>query len=122
MPISVDRIPSTIRQAVDLLADSLSVNEREYFRITPAETLVGDFGMALRQGWSLWEIDTPLQRHAIKHYAIAHADDASALTVHWARALILDEPFFSVDHCERYHTHWAKLGTTSMEAAGWKKG
>ncbi len=122
MLISLDIVPSTVRQAAELLATSLSKNEREYFRITPVETLVGNFAMALRQGWSLWEIDTPLQRDAIKHYAIAHADDVSNLIVHWTRALILDEEFYPMEHCKRYHDHWAKLGTTSMEAAGWKKG
>ncbi len=70
--ISPDIVPSTVRQAAELLASSLSDNEREYFRITPVETLVGNFAGALRQGWSLWEIDTPLQLDAIKHYSIAH--------------------------------------------------
>ncbi len=50
-----------------------------------------------------------------------HADDVSHLIVHWARAMVLDEEFYPAEHCKRYHEHWAKLGTTSMEAAGWKK-
>ncbi len=33
--------------------------------------------------------ETPLQRDAIKHYAIAHADDVSNLIVHWGRALVV---------------------------------
>ncbi len=53
MPISFDLVPSTVKQAAELLANSISDNEREYFRITPVETLVGNFGLALRQGWSL---------------------------------------------------------------------
>ncbi len=75
MPISLDLVPSTVRQAAELLASSLSENEREYFRITPVDTLVGNFAGALRRGWSLWEIDTPLQRDAVKCYGIALADD-----------------------------------------------
>ena len=66
-------------------------------------------------------MDTPLQRDAVKHYSIAHADDVSASIVDWARALILDEEFFPMEHYKRYHEHWTKFGTTSMEAAGWKK-
>jgi hypothetical protein len=98
MPISLDLVPSTVRQAAELLATSLSDNEREYFRITPVETLVGNFAVALRQGWSLCEMNTPLQRDAIKHYSIAHADDVSHLIVRWARALVVGEDFYPVEH------------------------
>ena len=35
--------------------------------------------------------------------------------------MVLGEEFYPMEHCKRYHEHWAKLGTTSMEAAGWKK-
>ena len=81
MPISLDLVPSTVHQAAKLLASSLSDNERKYFRITPVETLVGNFAGTLRQGWSLWEMNTPLKRDAIKQYAIAHAYDVSCLIV-----------------------------------------
>ncbi len=120
--INLDIVPSTVRQAAELLAESLSENEREYFRTTPASTLRGNFAGAIRQGWSLWELDTPLQRDAIRHYSIAHADDVSCLIIDWARAMVMDEEFDPIEHCKQYHAHWARLGTTSMEAAGWKRG
>ncbi len=121
MHISLDLVPSTVHQAAELLANSLSDNEREYFRITPVETLVGNFGLSLRQGWSLWE-ETPLRYDAARHYWIAHPDDISSLIIHWARAMVTDEPFFPQSHCVQYHEHWASLGKTSLEAGGWKDG
>ena len=85
MPISPDLVPSTVHQAAELLASSLSDNEREYFRITPVETLVGNCGLSLRTGWSLWK-DTLLRYDAARHYGNAHPDDISSLVIHWARA------------------------------------
>ena len=91
--ISLDIVPSTVRQAAELLATSLDDDQRKYFRTTPPETIRLVFAGAIRAGWSMWEMNTPLQRDAIKHYAIAHAEDVSSLIVYWARALVLGEDF-----------------------------
>ena len=52
--INLDIVPSTVRSAAELLAESLSENEREYFRIIPrklfAETLPAQFARAGRCG------------------------------------------------------------------------
>ncbi len=120
MPTNLDTVPSTVRQAVDLLAESLAENEREYFRITPVEKLFGNFAGAIRAGWSLWEMNTPLQRDAIKHYAIAHADDVSALIVHWTRALILDEDFFPMQ-CQCANTSMQSLLLIKKGQLAWKQ-
>ena len=85
MTISLDLVPSTVAKAAQMLADVLTDNEREYFRVTPVERLCRSFGVELRQGWSLWQ-DTPLRFDAARHYAIAHPDDISSLIIHWTRA------------------------------------
>ena len=113
--ISLDIVPSTVRQAAELLANSFSSRSRLPRRC------VTTFAGPIQHGWSLWEMNTPLQRGAIKHYAIAHPDDMSCLIVDWARAMVLYEEFFPAKHCKRFHEHWARFRTMSMEAAGWKK-
>ena len=50
MPIDLDIVPSTVRQAAELLATSLDDNQRKYFRITPPETIRSVFAGSLRTG------------------------------------------------------------------------
>lgn len=119
MPISLDIVPSTVRQAAELLASSLSDNEREYFRVKPVETVVGIYAFRLRSSWSLWP-DMPIRCDAAMNYGIAHSSDVSRLIAHWARAIVVDEPFDPWEHCKRYHEHWASLGSTSLKAGKWK--
>lgn len=57
---------------------------------------------------------------AARDYRDSAPDDISSLIIHWARAMVVDEPFFPQTHCNVYHEHWASLGKRSLEAGGWK--
>lgn len=47
-------------------------------------------------------------------YGISHPDDISGLIVHWARAILLGEPFDAVAHCQLIQEHWQQLGKSPM--------
>jgi hypothetical protein len=120
MKLDQDKVPSTIRAAVKMLVDSLSDEDLEVVRATDTSEHHFPVGQGLRNGWSLWEADSPLKRDAVKTYRIAHADDISGLILAWAFALARSELFDPQDHCLVYHEHWQRHGMTSLEAGGWK--
>lgn len=76
-------------------------------------------GMFVRNSWSLWAPDSPLKRDAVERYGIAHADDISGLIFDWVFAEVRGETFDPKKTCDRYHEHWRKYGTNSLEAGGW---
>ena len=120
MKLDQDKVPSTIRAAVQMLVDSLSKAELEVVRATDASEHHFPGGQVLRNGWSLWEADSPLKHDAVDTYKIAHADDISGLILAWAFALARNEPFDPQEHCLIYHEHWQHCRLTSLEAGGWK--
>jgi hypothetical protein len=108
VPISIDLVPSTVCQAAELIASSVSSDNRERIRNSePTEQHFG-LGLGIRDGWSHWEAHTPLKRDAATNYGIVHADDISGLITAWARALVAGEEFDPLAHCNRYHEHWAE--------------
>jgi hypothetical protein len=120
MKLDQDKVPSTIESAVWMLVDSLSDEDRKIVQATDTSGHHFPAGQGLRNGWSLWELDSPLKRDAVDTYKIAHADDISGLILAWAFALARDEPFDPQEHCLIYHEHWQRNGMTSLEAGGWK--
>lgn len=135
-----DKVPETILEAAVMLYEGLDKAGRDHLaqpaRIQkleingePAETRIGPsadyhFGMGrwLRNSWSLWE-DTPLRRHAIEHYGIAHGDDLSGLIWEIVEALCRGESLGQAAEelepsLERIRKHWARSGQTPLTAAG----
>ena len=118
MKIDPDSVPSTVSEAVDRLYSALNVEEIEEIRKQHQLGSHHGFGTFLRNNWSLWG-DTPLKRDAVATYKIAHADDISSLIRDWVVAKVCAEKFDPYEVCERFHEHWQRYGTTSLEAAGW---
>lgn len=110
------------------IAASLSDEDIEFIRDAKKNVPFGQnpdtivhhtVGRFLRNAWSLWDPDTPLKRDAVKTYGIAHADDISGLMMAWVFNLVCGGPFDPQKECERFHKHWASLGTDSLTVAGW---
>ena len=106
--IDPDSVPSSIEAAARQLSVAMSRDNDDHFGT----------GLTIRNQWSLWEADSPLQRDAAARYGIAHADDISGLIVAWARAIAAGDPFSPLEHCKRYHEHWQRMGTDSLSAGG----
>ena len=120
MEVDQDKVPSTVRSAVQMLVDSLSDADLAVVQATEAGEHHFQVGQGLRNGWSLWATDSPLKRDAVANYKIAHADDISGLILAWAFALARREPFDPQQHCQIYHEHWQRYGLTSLQAGGWE--
>lgn len=121
--INPDVVPSTIEAAVQAIVAGTDEAEKEYIRkiASSASAAHHGLGRALRNGWSLWQDDSPLKRDAVKTYGIAHADDISGLILSWAVAIIRGDEFDPQAECQRYHEHWKKYGTTALKAGGWQE-
>ena len=117
--IDRDSVPSTIQAAAEQLARSVTGVDRE--RIQSGDDLDHfNAGLTVRNAWSLWEADSPLKRDAVAKYGIAHADDVSGLLRAWAVAIVRGEEFDPIEHCQRFHDHWARYGTDALIAGGWE--
>ena len=75
--IDPDSVPSSIEAAARQLSASMSKDNDDHFGTS----------LTIRNQWSLWEADSPLQRDAAARYGIAHADDISGLSVAWANLI-----------------------------------
>ncbi len=120
MNINQDKVPSTVRSAVQMLVDSLSDEDRKVVLASDASEQHFPVGQGLRSGWSLWAADSPLKRDAVTKYKISHADDISGLILAWAFAMSRREPFDPQQHCQIYHEHWQRYGLKSLQAGGWE--
>lgn len=120
MPTSKNWVPSTIAEAVDNIVAGADEEERKYIKESTPESNHFFGGMAMRNGWKLWEKETPLKRDAVETYKIAHADDISSLILDWAWAKVRGEEFDAASACERFHTHWREQsGMSSLQAGGY---
>lgn len=119
MPYSEDFVPATIEQAVDSIVDNLEEQEKQIIIQSDPANHHFQFGMSMRNNWSLWEKETPIKRDAVEKYKIAHADDLSGLIMEWVWAKVNQKEFDPVSYCERFHTHWRQFGISSLEAGGY---
>jgi hypothetical protein len=115
--MSDEKIPTTVEEAVDELVSLFPPAEKNTI-------LEGDplyhfgAGMALRNAWGLWQPESPIRKDAILKYRLGHADDISGLIFEWAFAKIRKQDFDPDKLANKYHKHWNKSGTTSIDASG----
>lgn len=122
MPTNPDIVPATIEEAVDHIVQTLDPVERRFILNQSSQSAHFTGGMAMRNGWSLWEKETPIKRDAVENYGIAMADDLSGLILAWVWAKVHGDPLFDPkEHCKRYHLHWIKYNTTALAAGGYNE-
>lgn len=114
-------IPNTIREAVEQLYNGIPEEDRA--KVSGPESSSHHFGggMVMRNGWGLWQEETPLKKDAVRTYGIAHADDISGLIMEWLWHRLRGEDFDPVAYCERFHVHWRKDGMTSLRAGAYNE-
>jgi hypothetical protein len=126
MPINLlSYIPVTLNEAIDLIYATLDEKEKAY--LTQDDALAGlhhSFGMDLRNGWGLWEKQSPIVKDVQNKFSIfAHADDISGLILAGVVAQIkgLDVSSELNKTAESYARHWKKYGIdpkTGKETTG----
>lgn len=116
-------IPLTVEGAVDILFDCLEEHDREYILSTGHEEEVHlDFGMHLRNKWSLWRQDTPVSLDFQQRFKLfGHGDDLSGMILSCLWAKVYGVPIDEEAVAERYRKHWIKSGMnpeTGKEISG----
>ena len=111
MKIDLDSVPRNLDEAVDAIVAGISDEEREFIRTREQDysTHFG-VGMYLRNNWSLWEPECPLNRWFVEHLGIMHADDISGTIFAAVWAKVRGESFDPAAHAETYKKHWRERG------------
>jgi hypothetical protein len=126
MPINLkNKIPTTLNEAIYLIYATLDEKEKAY--LTQDDALAGlhhSFGMDLRNGWGLWEKDSPIVKDVQKRFGLwGMGDDVSGLIFSGVNAQIkgLDVATELKKTAESYARHWKKDGIdpkTGKEVTG----
>ena len=78
MKLNEDNVPATLDDAINMLYDSLSESDKKYLLENGTAGCHFSGGMAIRNGWSLWENDTPFKKDIKKRFNLwGMADDCS---------------------------------------------
>jgi hypothetical protein len=115
MKLTLDKVPTNLDQAVELLAESL--DQEDINHILHNTIMVHHFGldMWLRNNWSLWERDSILVQWFIKNLGIAHADDVSGTILAALLAKVRNEPFDPIEHVKVYKKYWYAAGVDPLQ-------
>ena len=110
MPLNLDVVPTSLDQALKMLIDGLSDEDRRYIQELPSHSIHFSSGMWLRNNWSLWDKETPLVKWFIKNLGLGHADDISGILYGMLWAAVRSGKFDLDGEVERYKKHWAMYG------------
>jgi hypothetical protein len=110
MNLNLDKVPSNLDDALEMLEKGLDDEDRKFILEHDAAETHFSFGMWLRNNWSLWEKDTVLSQWFRDELKIGHADDMSGIILGSLWAKIRGEKFDIQDEIERYHKHWREHG------------
>ncbi len=113
MTFDEDKVPSTVDEAIDMLVATMNDKEKTDFINVDGATMHHTLGTFIRDAWSLWEQNTPLQRDFINRFGLfGHADDMSAIFIASAKAKISGEDI-STEQSRlifRFKNHWSLFG------------
>lgn len=104
-----DHNPKTLEEAVELIHESLSQEDRDYILEHGAESAHHGVGTELRNAW-LWNAEHPLHIHMKERFNIGHGDDMSGVILRG-----LDCRVRGVEHdihaqLRDYNDHWTRYG------------
>jgi hypothetical protein len=109
MKLNLDVVPKNLEEAIGLLAEAVqNIDERSAF-LDPVG-LHMNFGMYLRNNWSLWDKETILVQWFVKNLGIIHADDISSTILEGVAACFRGEEFDPKKHVEFYKEYWESHG------------
>lgn len=109
MNINPDVVPSTIEEAMTLIRDGLSEDDKKQIRETDRS---GAFhfsvGAWLRYIWTMWDFRSRLRCDFVR-IGLSHADDISAYLLARICAETRGEVFDTDAFVKRTHEHWSKV-------------
>jgi hypothetical protein len=107
----IDNIPETLDEAVDTIMAQMSEQDRAWFRDTPdaAASIHHGPGTALRNGWGLWDKESPLAVW-FRARGLWHADDFSGTIFDAVSARLRGEPFDLAAEVAHYTAFWRESG------------
>ena len=109
MKLNLDVVPSNLDEAVQVLTKAID-SEQEKENMKDPVGLHFNFGMYLRNNWSLWERDTVLVKWFKENLGISHADDISGTILEALAASLEGREFDAKKHVRIYIEHWERLG------------
>lgn len=113
MQLNEDFVPSTIDEAIGAIVSGLQPDDIDYIKESKSGSVHFTTGMGLRNGWSLWEQDTPLQLDFKRRFRLfGHGDDMSGIILEGVWAKVRGENVNEVleKTAERFRKHWIKTG------------
>lgn len=102
-----ETIPTTLDEAVTLLAAQSTREDRDYFLSQTDASFHFTTGMAIRNAWGLWDKESPLYKH-FAAMGIYHADDMSGIIFAAFRAHLKNETLDLAAQVKRYQDYWNK--------------
>jgi hypothetical protein len=117
-PLDMDSVPSTFEEAVRASASALSQEAQlKATQLTKHEwTAQMHFGggMQIRNTFSLWERDTPIDLDFWDRWEIWHGDDKSGMLLSAAYDWLRNTPYDPVEDVTRYRAHWQNAGQSPI--------
>lgn len=110
--------PRTVLDAIDLLEAGLSERDKQTLCMTGVAGAHHSLGRNIRNGWDLWDPETPIVRQTKADFGVDHADDISGLILGGLHARLCGETFDFEAEAQRYRDHWAEVAGGGTAADG----
>lgn len=108
MKLNEDVVPTTLEEALTLLKEALSDDEKAEMKKMLSSQLHFSLGMYLRNMWSLWDKNSILGIWFLKTYGVNHADDISGIILECLINDLNGEPRKDKILAKRFIQHWQK--------------
>lgn len=108
MNLNQDKVPTTLDEAVELLQEALSSEEKNKIKNLKSSDLHFSLGDFLRREWSLWEQGNRLSIWFLKTYGVNHADDISGIVLECLINDLNNAPRQDKILAKRFIEHWKK--------------
>jgi hypothetical protein len=112
MNIDMDKVPSTVVEAVQMFIDALDKNELATIKDANEESVYSlhrNFGFCrcIKEEWSMELKDTPLAR-SFKSIGITHPDDMTPIILMSAYRRLKNSPIKLKEQVDVFQSYWMK--------------
>lgn len=108
-----EKIPTTLIEAIELLYNGLSDEEKTFIKGNNPARFHHFTGMAIRNNWGLWKKNSPIVKELQNKYGLfGHGDDCSGLILAglWTKVGGGDVEKTLADEAKGYIAHWKRSG------------